>query len=158
MTYADNNYLILEQALGGPVIMRYYRTIFWLFVTIIFVQALAPINGVNSKLNNTYIFIIRLDYLVHVAMFACLSVLLRLAYFPQQSVFFSKAIWYFSLMLFIAFFSEAIQWFVPYRVFNINDLVANFLGVILSLPLIRNRLFFSKNRGKYLRSDFKQVH
>lgn len=157
MNYTGNYFLILMTAPVDSVKMKYCKKIFWIVTTIIIVQAIAPINGVNSKLNNTYLFYLRLDYLVHVAMFACLSVLFRLAYYPEKSLVFSKAVFYFSVMLTAAFCSEAIQWLVPYRVFNINDLIANFLGVILSFPLIRQGRFFFKNRRKYLQSGLNQL-
>lgn len=144
MNYTGNYHLFLMASPANSVSMKYSKTICWFFTAIIIVQAIAPINGVNSKLNNTYLISIRLDYLFHVAMFACLSVLFRLAYFPERSLTFSKAVLYFGVMLTAAFFSEAIQWLVPYRVFNINDLIANFLGVILSFLLIRQGRFFFK--------------
>jgi VanZ family protein len=157
MNYTGNSFLILMADPVNSVNMKYTKTIFWIFTTIIIVQAIAPINGVNSKLNNTYMFYLRLDYLVHVAMFATLSVLFRLAYFPEKSLVFSKAVFYFSVMLTAAFCSEAIQWFVPYRVFNINDLIANFLGVILGFPLTRQWRIFFKKRRKYLQSGLNQL-
>lgn len=51
---------------------------------------------------------------------------------PQQSI----GIILISGLLFAAL-CEGIQYFLPYRAFNINDLAANFLGVILgSVALI----------------------
>ena len=151
MVYTRNNVLILFPASDNSIEMKYGRAAFWIFTSIIIFQAIAPINGTNSKLNNNYILSVRLDYLVHVAMFAGLAVLFRLAYFPRSGITFSRELLFFGVMLSTAFFSEAVQWFVPYRVFNINDLIANFGGVMLSIPLIRqSRLFFKK---KYLSSD-----
>jgi VanZ family protein len=157
MNYTGNYFLILLSASDSSKRMKYSKLIFWLFTTIIMVQAIAPVNSANSKLNHTFIFFIRLDYLAHVAMFMCLSVLFRLAYFPQPGFVFSREIMYFGVMLSTAVFSEAIQWLVPYRVFNINDILANLLGVILSIPLVRQRRYFFKNDRKYLQSGVKQV-
>jgi VanZ family protein len=148
MNYTGNSFLILLTAPVNSVKMKYSKTIFWIFTAIIIVQAIAPINGVNSKLNNTYVFYFRLDYLVHVAMFTCLSILFRLAYFPEKNLVFSKVVFYFSVMFAAAICSEAIQWLVPYRVFNINDLIANIFGIVLSFPLIRQRNFFLKKQRK----------
>lgn len=126
--------------------MKYGKLVFWLFTAAIIGQAIAPINGVNSKLNNTFVFFVRLDYLIHVAMFACLSVLFRLAYFPKPGFNLPKGFLFFGVMFLTAFFSEAIQWLVSYRVFNVNDLLANFIGVLLSIPLIRLFRFFFRKR------------
>ena len=35
-----------------------------------------------------------------------------------------------------AIITEAIQLFLPYRTFNINDLISNTLGIILGFPII----------------------
>lgn len=145
MNGTGNYSLVLSTVWYGHRQMKYGKIIFWLFTTVIIVQAIAPINGVNSKLNNTFVLVFRLDYLVHAAMFACLSVLFRMAYFPQPDFNFSRGVLFFGVMLATAFFSEALQWLVPYRVFNSNDLIANFLGVLISIPLMRPfRFFFQK--------------
>jgi VanZ family protein len=157
MNYTGDYFLILATASGSSKRMKYSKLIFWLFATIIIVQAIAPINSANSKLNHTFIFSIRLDYLAHVAMFLCLAVLFRLAYFSQPGFIFSREIFYFGVMLCTAVFSEAIQRLVPYRVFNINDLLANLLGVILSIPLARRSRYFIKKDRKCLESGLKQV-
>jgi glycopeptide antibiotics resistance protein len=141
-----NNSVVLWAARSSFLQMKYGKLIFWLFTAAIIGQAIAPINGVNSKLNNTFVLVFRLDYLVHVAMFACLAVLFRLAYFPTPGFGLSKAVLFFGIMFLTAFFSEAIQWLVSYRVFNVNDLVANFIGVLLSIPLMRPFGFFFRKR------------
>ena len=148
MNSTGNYSLVLSTARTSRLQMKYSKIVFWLSAAVIIAQAIAPINGVNSKLNNTFILVVRLDYLVHVAMFACLSVLFRLAYFPQPDLSLSKGFLFFGLMFSTAFFSEALQWLVSYRVFNINDLIANFIGVILSVPLVRPfRVFFQKRKN-----------
>lgn len=77
-----------------------------------------------------------MDYVVHASIFLVLSVLHRLAYMQKGKFSINKEFFYFGLLLFIAVILEILQLFVPYRVFNINDLVANIIGVILSIPLI----------------------
>ena len=42
-----------------------------------------------------------------------------------------KALLYISLGLVFALLNEAVQYLLPYRAFNINDLLANGLGVLL---------------------------
>ena len=150
MDHPRNNVLILLPASDSSIEMKYSKLIFWIFTAMIIIQAVAPINGVNSKMNHNYIFSIRLDYLCHAAMFAGLSVLFRVAYFAQPGFMFLREFLFFGVLLSTAFFSEAAQWLVPYRVFNMNDLIANFSGIILSIPLIRQRQGFFKR--KYLQS------
>lgn len=95
-----------------------------------------PINNSNSKLNNTYLFVFRMDYVVHASIFLVLSVLHRLAYLQKENFSLGREFFYFGLLLFIAVMLEVLQLIVTYRVFNINDLAANIIGVILSIPLI----------------------
>ena len=151
-----NYFLILSWASDNYEEMKYSKIVFWLFTAVIVAQAIAPINAANARMNNTFIFFVRLDYLVHIAMFSCLSVLYRVAYFPQNVFILRKELLYFGVILFIAFFSEAIQLLVNYRSFNINDLIANFLGVVLSIPLTIVCLFFINSRRKYLQSRFNE--
>ena len=146
MNTTGNYSLVLSTARSSLLQMNYGKIVFWFFTAVIIGQAIAPINGVNSKLNNTFVLFVRLDYLIHVAMFACLSVLFRLAYFPKPGFNLSKGFLFFGVMFLTAFFSEALQWLVSYRVFNVNDLVANFIGVLLSIPLIRPFRFFFRKR------------
>jgi VanZ family protein len=134
-----------NQLFGGNC-MKYFKAIFWLFSAIIILQAVAPINGPNSKLNQVYIFFIRLDYLIHTGMIMCLSVLFRIAYFPKPRMILRKELIFFGVILFAAILSEAVQLLVPYRTFNINDLTANLLGVICSIPLIRLQGVFHKQK------------
>jgi len=152
MNFQGNYFLILARVSDTAGNMKYAKAVFWILTIAIIVQAIAPINGVNSKLNQTFIFSMRLDYLTHIAMFSCLSALFRLAYFPQAGFVPVNELVFFSVMLFTAFFSEAIQLLVGYRAFNINDLIANFLGILCSVPLVGARRFFINNRRKYLQS------
>ena len=152
MNSTGNYSLVLSTARSSLLQMNYGKMVFWFFTAIIIGQAIAPINGVNSKLNNTFVFFVRLDYLIHVAMFACLSVLFRLAYFPKPGFNLSKGFLFFGVMFLTAFFSEALQWLVSYRVFNVNDLVANFIGVHAKYPIDPAIPFFLSKTKKYVRA------
>jgi VanZ family protein len=135
MNHTDKHFLTLEPACAGFESMKFIRTVFWSFAIAIVVQAILPINGANSKLNQSYFFLWRLDYLAHIAMFASLSVLLRLAYFPQAGSDIRRELIFFGVMVFAGISSEAVQLFVRFRAFNINDLIANFLGIVVGIPL-----------------------
>ncbi|HEY6436179.1 MAG TPA: VanZ family protein, partial [Ignavibacteriaceae bacterium] len=101
--------------------LKYKRLIFWLFVSAIILQSVAPVNSVNSKINNSYVFFIRMDYLLHVMMFVGLSVLYKLAYFQKCNFSWVKEFSYFVILLFMAILLETLQLVVPRRTFNIND-------------------------------------
>ena len=152
MTLSNKYALILLPATAGFESMKYLRPVFWGFISVIFVQSILPLNATNSKLNQTFILSIRLDYLSHVAMFCCLSVLFRLAYFSQPGFNLLKELSFFGLVIFAAFFSEAIQLFVNFRAFNINDLIANFLGIIMGIPLAHLCRVIIADGRKYVQS------
>ena len=90
-----------------------------------------PLNDTASSfLTNNYVVRIRMDYLLHVFLFLPFLLFFKLAY-PV-----SKAIWLVLMGIFFAGFCEGIQYLLPYRSFNINDLIANIAGVIFGLILI----------------------
>ena len=116
--------------------LKLKKAMFWFFISAVTLQSVAPINSANSKLNITYIFSIRMDYMLHVLMFLSLSVLYRLAYFQKKDFSLLKQHSYFVILLFMAIILEALQLVVPYRTFNINDMAANVLGVIIGIPVV----------------------
>ena len=106
-----------------------YRTLFLLYTVVLVLLAVLPINSSGSALNNTFVVHIRLDYLLHFAVFIPWVVLLRM----YSGTSFRSEAWKTLLLVLagIAFAAanEAVQYFLPYRAFNINDLVANGVGV-----------------------------
>jgi glycopeptide antibiotics resistance protein len=108
--------------------MMSFKNLFKVYSVFILLLVTLPINGTNSFLNNTYIIEIRLDYLLHAALFIPFIFVLRKAW-PVKL---------FSALLYgilFATFGEGIQYFLPYRSFNINDLLANNLGIILGIAV-----------------------
>lgn len=88
-----------------------------------------PINGEGSTLNNNYTLGIRWDYLLHALVYIPLPVLLAL----NKKINFWIGI---LLALILASGFEFMQMALSYRAFNINDLVANLIGVGLGVLLI----------------------
>jgi VanZ family protein len=85
--------------------------------------AIAPINGNGGSLNDIFILELRSDYLIHALQF------LPWMIFGMKM---SKPILYWLIAgLFFASITEGIQYFLTYRSFNINDLIANLIGVLL---------------------------
>ena len=103
--------------------------LFWFYTVVIILLCILPINGFQSSLNNIYIMSVRLDYLVHLFLFIPWMFLLK--YYTLQSFHKSigKTILFISAGCIFAFGSELIQLYLPFRAFNINDLIANMTGI-----------------------------
>ena len=92
-----------------------------------------PLNGV-AVLNN-YVFGLRADHLLHASVYLpCICFLGRLLPLPAW------ALWLLSLC--IGGVTEVVQYLLPYRGFDVNDLFANAIGV--SLGLLPFLLFLRK--------------
>ena len=121
--------------------IRIFRILFLFYCIALLLLAILPINGVSSPLNHTFIVKVRLDYLFHSLVFIPWMLLIFFAYNNgNRYIKLSYIPIWLSYGLLVALFTEGIQYFLPYRSFNINDLLANLIGVILGislLPLIR---------------------
>ena len=110
------------------------NTIIWFFrvyTIVIILLCVLPINSSDSSLNNTYLISIRLDYLAHFILFIPWMFLLK----KYSNVSFYKNTLKATLLIIIgllfAFGLEFIQYYLPYRAFNINDLIANGIGIAI---------------------------
>lgn len=124
---------------------RTLKVFFILYCTILFLLAILPINCEPSSLNDIYIVKIRLDYLLHALIFLpfLLLAMFSLSGAFQQKRKVKKILSLIILGMIFAIITEGIQFYLPYRTFNINDLIANTLGVILGFPII----FLVKEQG-----------
>lgn len=114
--------------------IRTLQKIFWLYTILIPILAILPLNGANRTLNNTYLISIRLDHVLHIGLFALWLVFYKLAYFSGKSFYRkSDTIIFIALVTLFAISCEFLQAIVPYRSFNINDLLANLIGVFIGL-------------------------
>jgi len=104
--------------------------LFSVYVIVILLLILLPINSNESALNNTYVLHVRADYLGHVVLFLPWMFLK-----PIKTVKINSFQW-FIIGLIFASFTECIQYVVPYRAFNVNDMLANSMGVIFSAVFI----------------------
>lgn len=88
-----------------------------------------PINSSKSGLNDIYIVSVRLDYITHLFLFIPWMFLWRkLTNLNFKKEMFKSTLLIISSLLF-AFGSELIQYYLPFRAYNINDLIANGVGV-----------------------------
>ena len=99
-----------------------------------------PLNGV-AALNN-YVFGLRADHLLHASVYLpCIFFLGRLAPLPAW------ALWLLSLC--IGGVTEGVQYLLPYRGFDVNDLMANAIGVSLgamALLFLRRKKSLEKTK------------
>ena len=100
-----------------------------LYILILFVGAIIPLGSREQSLNTTYTFHIRWDYLLHAIIYLPMPVLMGFS-FRHERLFWIRVI-SFSLLITVLF--ETIQLVVPYRAFNINDMLANGIGVLIGL-------------------------
>lgn len=88
----------------------------------------APINGAGLRLDN-FVLGIRADHLLHA------SVFLFCAFFLMDRLRFRPfLIWLFALAVSVT--TESVQLLLPFRAFDVNDLLANFIGVSVGLLLM----------------------
>ena len=89
----------------------------------------APLNGLGVPLDN-YILGLRLDHLLHASVYL-LCPLFLMDLFDRR-----KGLCTWLAAVGIGLLTEGVQYLLPYRGFDINDLVANTLGVTLGLAAL----------------------
>ena len=100
-----------------------------LYILVLLLLNVLPINGNDSVLNNNYLLHLRWDYLGHFVAYGLLGVLgFLFAKAKQINAWFTVF-----LLLSFAIGEEFLQKLISWRSFNINDLVANTLGVGLGV-------------------------
>ena len=104
------------------------KKVFYLYLIALILLSILPINGANSSLNNNYVLSIRLDYLAHFIVLLPYFLLINKEVKTSQGVLLQIL-----LALLFASFLETVQYILPYRTFNINDLIANWIGIALSI-------------------------
>ena len=102
------------------------KVTFSFYCIIIILLVILPLNN-SKELNNIIILHLRGDYFFHLFLF------MPWAFFSTTM----KKTWWLWLILGLIFASgnEFIQFFLPYRSFNINDLFANTIGVAFGFLL-----------------------
>jgi VanZ family protein len=107
-----------------------------LYTLVIILASVLPINGPHSGLNDNYIVNIRLDYLMHAGIYVPWIILIWLA---MGKALRSSAVKIMGAVLFTLLFAaatEGIQYWLPYRAYNINDLLSNWIGVVLGYVIV----------------------
>ena len=105
------------------------KPLLYIYIFLIVLLMTLPINRESSLLNNVYIVHIRLDYLAHMLVFLPFLFLIRRVY--KLGVLPCLI-----LGALFAAFSEYLQYLLPYRAFNINDLIGNVAGIVTGSVLL----------------------
>lgn len=116
---------------------KHLRIVFYFYCVSIIALVILPINNA-TELNNVFILQIRGDYFLHILMF--------IPWFFFVRVFMMNALLWFLIGVAFSSTSESLQYFLPYRAFNINDLLANGMGVLLGSFFYLIFALFNKTR------------
>lgn len=101
----------------------------------------APLNGLGIPLDN-YIFGLRADHLLHASVYLLCPLFLWDLYGRLRAKGQRWAVWASAVV--VGLLTESVQYLLPYRGFDVNDLVANTLGVTLGwLALLLARRYKS---------------
>jgi hypothetical protein len=109
----------------------------WYFGGLLFLMW-APLNDVGLPLNN-YIFGLRADHFLHASVYIPCSFFL-FDLFPRRKWLTWVVAWC------IGITTECVQYLLPFRGFDINDMVANFFGVTLGWLILVKLRGKNKNR------------
>ncbi len=118
-----------------PVIEYFEKTkvILIIYIVLILLFILLPINNKDSKINTFTFLKVRLDYILHAFLFMPWMLLK-----PNKSI--KRYVW-FMIGIGLAVLTECLQYPLPYRSFNLNDLVFNMLGIIVGTLIIFLHLY-----------------
>ena len=107
----------------------------WLYFFLLLILMWAPLGFVGLPLNN-FVFGIRLDHLIHASVYIpCAFFLMDFPFATMRGRGRRRNLWLASVAIGIT--TEFVQYLLPYRGFDINDLVANVLGVTVGWIIIR---------------------
>lgn len=101
-----------------------------LYMLVIVLVHVLPFGSDMAALNKVQVVSIRLDYLLHALAFMPWAVLLWLLYGVSFRKDHKKALLWLIAGIMFAAAAEYVQYFLPYRAFNINDVLGNVTGVV----------------------------
>lgn len=124
------------------LLTKHITPIIAIYLVILVVLHIIPVNG--NTLNNNFILGIRWDYVGHFMAFSALGFLGNLLAIKKQFNLIATNI----LIVLIAIALESLQYIIPYRAFNINDIIANIIGIGLGFGIIKVVLKVSRELGE----------
>lgn len=133
------NFLIRWISREGRVRLRPW---YYVFLAILM---WAPLTGLGVPLNN-YVFGLRLDHLLHASVYIPCSVFMMDWLYRRGDR--GRRLWLVWLCAVgVGILTESVQYLLPYRGFDINDMVANFLGVSLGFGVLLLVMRHRKSKG-----------
>lgn len=103
----------------------------WVYFVLLLLLMWAPVGVMGVPLNN-FVFGIRMDHLLHASVYIpCTLFLMDFGRGSRRGA----VLWLMAVA--IAVTTESVQYLLPYRGFDINDLIANIMGVTLGWLIIR---------------------
>jgi VanZ family protein len=107
---------------------KHIKLFTWIYLLVLVLGSVLPINS-GTTLNDNYLVEVRSDYLIHFLILLPLPLMLSLSLSANTGLWIRVTL----LGMLIVVFCEGIQWFIPYRTFNINDLLANGIGALIGV-------------------------
>lgn len=116
--------------MGDKLMQIKHKLIAYLFLVFLIILMIIPIGNTTSLINNTFVIGFRGDYILHTLIYLPWMFVGRLLLDYKLNTY----LWL-VLGLIMIFGLEYIQILLPYRGFNINDIIAGAIGVILSFVI-----------------------
>ena len=108
------------------------RKVFAIYLIILFLGAVVPVGNTASEiLMGNFTIEIRWDYLLHAMVYMPLPLLLMLYLRRRKAILLWVIIGLVGFLVPVLF--EMVQMIIPYRSFNINDMMANGVGVMFGM-------------------------
>ncbi len=111
------------------------------YIALVVAVSVMPFGGTSASLNSVTVLSFRLDYLLHALVFIPLAPVWRTAR-PQHPWLLIIAG---SIMLAVA--AETSHYILPYRSYNVNDLLGNVIGALIGIAVAALMAYFLKIRA-----------
>lgn len=110
--------------------MSMKKILSYIFLISLILLMVIPIGNTTSLINNTFTIGLRGDYLLHALIYLPWMFVGRLLFGVKHN----RYLW-FAVGLVTVLALEYIQMLLPYRGFNVNDIIAGLIGVLLSFVI-----------------------
>ena len=110
--------------------LRLHSTkLLWSYIICIAILVTIPVQRQGVIINNYHVVHIRLDHLLH-------GLLMMPWFFLSIRLQGMKVLPAILLGILLALSAEGVQYFLPYRAFNVNDMISNVIGVMLGAGIL----------------------
>ena len=113
----------------------YRRKVLFIYSLFIIIISVLPVNS-PKELEN-----LDADKIVHLLIYSVFVLLYAVSFFRRSHLYIKSFVYGFCLGLFI----EILQYFIPYRSFDVLDIAANSLGAVVGLFIV----YRLKKAGKF---------